>query len=195
MNGCRRRAVVVLILSVVALAAAGLGAWLKLTADSYFLGVLVGFGVGGLLAGTVLWFWPGDPGANAPPALARRYYRDFFPPMAGYVAVMLGWRRLLGVVEATWLRVLVALLPAVLLALVIRAMMRYVRDSDEMQRRIELESIAIAAGLVSTIYMTLGFLQNAKLIAVRADTAMLWVFPALCALYGLVKLFITRRYA
>ena len=64
--------------------------------------------------------------------------------MAAYVGIMLVWKRLLDLVDATWLRVLVALLPALLVCWVLRAFVRYVRDSDEMQRRIELESGAIA---------------------------------------------------
>ena len=65
--------------------------------------------------------------------------------MAAYVGVMLVWKQLLDLGRApTWLRVLVALLPALLVGWMLRAFVRYVRDSDEMQRRIELESGAIA---------------------------------------------------
>ncbi len=68
------------------------------------------------------------------------------------------------------------------------------RDSDEMQRRIELEAIAIAAGLVSGAYMTAGFLQAAELIDVPASAAMLWVFPLLCVIYGITKSIHARRF-
>lgn len=89
---------------------------------------------------------------------------------------------------------LIALLPAVLVVPVIRAVARYVRDSDEMDRRIELEAIAIAAGLVSGAYMTARFLQAAELIDVPASAAMLWVFPLLCAIYGITKSIHARRF-
>lgn len=127
-------------------------------------------------------------------ARQRRYNRDFFPPMIAYAVVMLAWRTLLDHVDATWLRVVVALLPAALQALVVRAMVRYVRGADELQRRVELEAVAISAALVGALYMALGFLQIAKLIAVPADVAMIWVFPALCLSYGAAKLAIARRY-
>jgi len=156
---------------------------------------LVGVGVGALLAALMMWWAPASLRDSAPAALSRQYYRDFVPPMAAYVVVMLVWKQLLDAVDARWLRVLVALLPAVLVMLVIRAVARYVRDADEMQRRIELESVSIAAGLVAAVYMTAGFLQSAGVIAVPATAAMLWVFPALCASYGIVKLVIARRYA
>jgi hypothetical protein len=114
--------------------------------------------------------------------------------MAGYIAVMLLWKQLLGLVQAPWLRLLVALLPALLVLWVMRAFVRFVRDSDELQRRIELESGAVAALLISAGYMAAGFVQMAGLIEVPAKLAMLWVFPSLCFTYGAAKVFIARRY-
>ena len=194
MTSCKRAALVALAVSLAALAAA-MGAWLSAAPVSDTLrGMLTGFGVGGLFVALLLWFTPGNLRDSAPPALARRYYREFFPPMAAYVVVMLVWGQLLRNVDAAWLRTLIALLPALLVALTMRAIARYILASDEMQRRIELESVAFAAGLVSMGYMTAGFLQSAKLIAVSGSTAMLLVFPATCMAYGVAKIFIARRY-
>jgi hypothetical protein len=193
MSGCRRAAIAVF---VVALAAIALGLFgQRLHWGSYACGLLVGAGVGGVVTALMLWWSPASLRDSAPAGLSRRYRRDFIPPMAGYVVVMLGWKRLLDAVGPAWLRVLVALLPAVLVVLVIRAIARFVRDSDEMQRRIELEAVAIAAGIVAALSMTAGFLQSAGLIAVPASVAMLWVFPLLCMLYGFSKIAIARRYA
>lgn len=193
MSGCRRKAIGLLLgaLALLLLSAAGraLG-W-----SGYLLGLLVGTGTGLLIAAVLAWFAPASLGDSATPALKRQYYRDFVPPMAAYVLVMLGWKRLLDLVALPWLRVLVALLPALLVVLVIRAMARYVRDADELQRRIELESVAIAAALVAGGYMTAGFLQSAGLIVVPAAVAMLWVFPLQCMSYGISKIVIARRYA
>ncbi|GAB3345316.1 hypothetical protein [Lysobacter tyrosinilyticus] len=158
--------------------------------------IRTGLGVtaGVLLASAMLWFSPGNIRDMATPALTRRYYREFGPPMLAYVVVMLGWKRVLAAVDASWLRALVALLPVLLMALVIRALARYVRDSDEMQRRIELESVSLAAGLVGIGYMAAGSLQGAKLITTDAAAAMLGVFPALCVCYGFIRIVIARRY-
>lgn len=191
MGNCKRNAIVVLCVSLAALAA---GAWLPLGGSDYLRGVCIGVGIGGLFMAVLLWWSPGSLGDSATRALARRYYREFSPPMAAYAVVMLLWQRLLDSVDALWLRAVIALLPAVLLALVIRAVARFVRDSDELQRRIELESIAIAAGLTCGGYMAAGFLQAAQVIALPASAAMLWVFPALCMTYGVVKVANARRY-
>lgn len=189
----RRYSAIALAMGAVLLAL-GLGSpLLQLPLGERAVELAVAVGAGALVAGLLLWFSP-DACASATPGLMRRYYREFLPPIIGYVVVVLCWKPLLAMVESVWLRVVVALLPALLVLAVTRAMLRYVRDSDELQRRIELESIAVAAMLVSCAYLAAGFLQTAALISVPAKTAMLWVFPLLCLTYGLVKIVIARRY-
>ncbi|MCC4632696.1 hypothetical protein ACFFJ4_05955 [Xanthomonas dyei] len=180
--------------SVVLILLGALRRWLPWQVSDYAQGLLIGVGMGGLLVALMLHLSRDSLRDSAPPALVHRYRMEFAPPMLGYVAVMLCWRHLLASVDANWIRVLIALLPALLLMFVVRAVARFVRDSDEMQRRIELESIAIAAGVVSMAYMTAGFLQSAQLIAVPAAAAMIWVFPVLCITYGLTKAINARRY-
>lgn len=190
---CRRKALWSLAFSLVTFA----GAWLAYRIGAlpdHLVGVLAGFGVGGVFAAAMLW-WTPDASDAVPRPEMRRYLRDVMVAMSAYVAVMLVWKRLLGLVDATWLRVLIALFPALLVCLVLRAFVRYVRVCDELQRRIELESGAIAGLLVAAGYLGAGFLQSADLIAVPAKVAMLWVFPSLCLLYGITKVFVSRHYA
>src|SRR3990167_9113801 len=159
-----------------------------------FLGILAGFGAGAVFSSVLLWFMP-DAGGGMPKALMRRYYREFIPAMAGYIAVMLVWKKLLDWVQAPALRVLVSLLPALLILWIMRAFVRYVSDSDELQRRIELESGAVAGLAVSAGYMAAGFLQTAHLIDIPSKVARLWGFPMLCFTYGIAKVFVARRYS
>ena len=190
---CRRKARWMLAASVLLVVLAWAAMEPRWNLGSRMVGFFTGMAVAGAFSAALLWFSP-DMSDALPRTLIRRYYREMGWAMAAYVAVMLVWKRLLDLVSDTWLRVVVALLPALLVLWVIRAFVRYVRDSDEMQRRIELESGAIGGLLVSAGYMAAGFLQSADLIAVPAKVAMLWVFPALCFAYGLVKVFISRRY-
>ncbi|MDV2450920.1 hypothetical protein [Xanthomonas hortorum] len=194
MTHYNRNALVAFCVGVGLFAVGALGQWQLLPLSAYGAGLCVGAGISCLLLALLLWMSRGSMGDSARPALARRYQREFGVPMMLYVVVMLVWKYLLAHVDPNWARVLIALLPAVLVALVIRAVARYVRDSDEMQRRIELESIAIAAGLVSGAYMTGGFLQAAELIDIPATVAMLWVFPLLCGIYGITKSINARRF-
>ena len=73
--------------------------------------------------------------------------------------------------------------------------MRYIRDADERQRRIELEAVSFATACVSLVYLAAGFLQAAKVIDVPASAAMIWVFPLVCAIYGVAKIVVSRRYS
>ncbi|MBD1473126.1 hypothetical protein GUH21_17970 [Xanthomonas citri pv. citri] len=193
MTSCKRKALLVFCVGLAFLGIGLLGLWQVLPLNNYLAGLSAGIGGSCMLLSVPMWLMRGSMRDSARPMLAQRYYREFGIPMVLYVLVMLFWRYLLGHVGSNWARVLIALLPAVLVVLVIRAVARYVRDSDEMQRRIELEAIAIAAGLVSGAYMTAGFLQAAELIDVPASAAMLWVFPLLCAIYGITKSIHARR--
>ena len=189
---CRRRAIWLAVLGPMLglVSWAGYNYWnFQDTVSGFFAGLAIGcfFGAG------LLW-WTPDMSDAAPKAVTRRYQRQITLTMGAYVLVMLVWKQLLGAVDATWLRVLIALFPALLVCWVMRAFVQYVADLDEMQRRIELESGAIAALLVSAVYLGLGFLQSAKLIDIAAGPALIGVFPAICLLYGLTKIFVARRY-
>jgi hypothetical protein len=190
---CRRRALWSLAFGLATLAlAAGLW-WGQVPVSDWLLGLVTGMGVGGILAAALLWFMP-DMSDAVPKRLSRRYQREVSLAMGIYVIVMLFWKRLLHAVDPIWLKWLVALFPALLVCWVMRAFVIYVRDSDEMQRRIELESGAVAALLVAAGYLAAGFLQSAKLIDVAAGPALIMVFPAMCLMYGVAKIFVSRRY-
>ncbi len=189
---CRRKALRALVASLASLALSWAGYSQAFLSD-HVAGLFAGMGVGGLLAAGVLW-WSPDMSDAAPKSVTRLYQRDFALAMGGYVAVMLVWKRLLNAVDAHWLRVAIALLPALLIMWLLRAFVHFVRDSDELHRRIELESGSIAALLVSGGYMAMGFLQSAKLIDVPSSLAMLCVFPAICFSYAITKVVVARRY-
>ncbi|MFL6587848.1 MAG: hypothetical protein ACJ8GV_13320 [Luteimonas sp.] len=131
---------------------------------------------------------------GAPAALQRRYTRDVLIGMGAYTVLLFVSLLLLRSVEAPALRALIALMPVAPIALVLRAMVHFVRGVDELQQRIEFEAVCIAAALVAFAYMTAGFLQAAHVIDVPASAAMLWVFPLLCGTYGIAKAIIARRY-
>lgn len=156
-------------------------------------GILYGIGIGLLFGAFLRWRLP-DGCDAATPSLRRRYLREFIPAMAGYVVGLVLSLWLLKRVDAPMLRAFIALLPVFPIVLVMRAMVRYIRDTDELQRRIELESVSLAATLVSTLYMAGGFLQLAKVVDIPSGVAMLWVFPLVCFSYGLVKTVVARRY-
>ena len=157
------------------------------------VGILYGIALG-LAFGALMRRSLPEPCDTAPPALRRRYARELMLAMGAYVVVLFVSVWLLKQVEEPALRALLALAPVPPIALALRAMIRYVRDADEMQQRIELEAICIATAFVCLLYMAGGFLQAAKVIDVPAAAAMIWLFPLVCFSYGLAKLAVARRY-
>ncbi|GAB6195310.1 hypothetical protein [Lysobacter xanthus] len=192
----RSKANACLVLGIVQIAAVGAARVLAPgRLPDFGSGLLSGVGVALVLTGIIGRHLP-DVADASTPALRRRYMREFVPAMAGYVIAILGSVWLLKQqVEDPALRALVALAPVPFVALAMRAMIRHIRDTDEMQRRIEVESVSLATALVSLAYFAAGLLQAAKVIDIPSSAAMIWVFPLVCLAYGIAKVFISRRYA
>ncbi|GAB1595000.1 hypothetical protein [Lysobacter claricitrinus] len=160
----------------------------------FFRGLLFGIGAAMCFAGVLRSRMP-DPCDASTPALRKRYVREFTPPMVGYVVTLMGSVWLLKTISDPALRAVVALAPVPFVALTMRAVIRYIRDTDELQRRIEIEAVSMATALVSLGYFAAGLLQSAKVIDIPSSAAMIWVFPLICLVYGLAKVVIARRFA
>lgn len=127
-------------------------------------------------------------------ALARRYLREFVPAMLGYLIVLpMSIVLLLQVDMPPALQGTVALLPVLPTLFVLRAIVRHMLRQDEMQQRIELQSVAVTCGLIGVGTFTVGFLQNVQLLP-SPRWLMLWVLPLMIGTYGVTRAMITRRY-
>ncbi|MGO1540733.1 MAG: hypothetical protein ACTHXB_03755 [Luteimonas sp.] len=124
----------------------------------------------------------------------RRYAREFLPAMVAYVVVLMLSTWALHHVEAAPLRVLLALAPAVPVAMAARAVLRFVRDSDELQRRIMLEAAALAALVLTMACFSLGLLALAGTLQLHVGLALTMVLPAYCGLHGLFACLAQRHY-
>ena len=165
----------------------------------HMVGMWAGIGAGYLLGAALFllmprWWREHCDEMYAQPA-ARRYMRALWPLMIGYSLALFAsvWLLKRGI-DSTALRAMLALLPAIPLALLLPVGMRYLREIDELQRRIETEAIGFAAVLVSLLYFAGGMLQKAKVIALDAGMAMIWVFPMTMLVYAVAKYIAVRRY-
>ncbi|PKM08854.1 MAG: hypothetical protein CVV14_01995 [Gammaproteobacteria bacterium HGW-Gammaproteobacteria-4] len=91
-------------------------------------------------------------------------------------------------------RALVALLPMAPIAWMIRVQVAMIMARDELQRRIDLEAIAIASIGVGLGSLSLALLIVARVWDISGRVALLWVLPALSLCYGVARYWVARRY-
>lgn len=145
-----------------------------------------------MLAVAWLLVWPFTP-ADRVPSHMTRFMREFFPAIIAYTLLTVF---VFGVVEETdtsVLKWLLALAPAVPIAWIVRAMLRLLLASDELEQRIQLQSIALAAATVGLASLTAGFLAAARLIS--GSGLLVWVLPSMFAVYGVGNWWFRRRYS
>lgn len=124
---------------------------------------------------------------------ARQYNVQVMLVMAVYVVVMLlVWPEVRGASSPS-LKGLLALIPVLPLVLFIGLTVKRVMRSDELEQRLHLIALAIAAGVVSMLSVIGGFLAMARVVEIDGDI-LFWVFPVLCIAYGLAHVWMRRRY-
>jgi hypothetical protein len=125
----------------------------------------------------------------------KRYLREFNPAICACVVLIVLFVPLVPGTHSTLGRGLLALLPLAPIVLVIRAIVRVIRDQDELERRIDLEAIAIAAMTTGLGYVSFGLMLSAGVgWRVEPTAVAIWVMPCLFGSFGAAKLLVARRY-
>lgn len=185
-------------IALASLALAAVGRYLLAWPDNVvgmWAGIGAGYLVGALLFLLVPRWWRSHCDDMYAQPAGRRYLRALWPALIGYTLTLFASIFLIKRgIESVPLRALVAVLPVLPIGMMMLAALRYLREIDELQRRIETDAIGVASLLVSLLYFAGGMLQKAKVIDLDAGVAMIWVFPLLCATYGIAKMIVTRRY-
>lgn len=125
-------------------------------------------------------------------AAGRRYMREFMPAIIAYMALVFAAPWLMQQVHAAPLKVLVALLPVVPVAFVMRAMLHLLLGSDELEQKLQLQAISIAAMTVALLSFAAAFLESAGLLPLK--NPLIWVLPAMFAVYGVAGWWVRRGY-
>lgn len=126
------------------------------------------------------------------PYSRRRYRAATFVLMAIYVALMLLLWPEVRTVRGVPAKVVLALLPVLPVIGVIWLMVWRVLHADELEQRLHMIALSVASGVVAAASLVGGFLGAAGVLA-RGDL-LIWVFPALCLVYGLARWLAARRY-
>jgi hypothetical protein len=127
-----------------------------------------------------------------PATLACRRYRvEFFVSMAAYAAVLFACVWLLKhAVHGGSLYYLLALLPVGPCAFAFAAVVRYLHAADELTRMVQLEALAISAGVTAMLSITYGFLEGVGFPHLSAW----WTYAIVMVTWGLAVPIVARRY-
>lgn len=93
----------------------------------------------------------------------------------------------------TALRVLVALLPALPVIAVMGIMLWRMLSTDELEQRVHMNALGIAAAVVCAASLIGGFLAAARVVSMGGDI-LIWVFPVATVVYGIARWLLGRRY-
>lgn len=127
---------------------------------------------------------------NTVQRVQRAYNREFAVAMIGYVVVLFATTYIRNLnVGPVWGTVL-AVLPVVPIAFAVRAFVRYLRGTDELQRQIQLESLAIAFGGTALVAITYGLLEYAGFPHINP----IWLYALMMTLWGITAAVTSRRY-
>ncbi len=128
------------------------------------------------------------------PAL-RRYYRASLWPGAAFVALtaLHEWSTHQPGLPAAW-RLAAALAPVACMAWMFACYLRFLRDCDELERRIELDALAWAAGVGLIAAMAALYVLDAGVVAWPARLVASVLGLLLVVAYLLARALLHRRY-
>ncbi|MBV8490283.1 MAG: hypothetical protein JO199_07120 [Candidatus Eremiobacteraeota bacterium] len=130
---------------------------------------------------------PDNPTTKA----TRRYLTGLTLAITAYVVVLFAaytaverWQ------PAGPVRYLLLLAPLIPVAFLIPLVVRFLRETDEFERRIVTESLAIAGGVTAILAVTYGFLENTGLPHLSAW----WTWVVLMGSWLVARIFVARSY-
>ncbi|HTU81140.1 MAG TPA: hypothetical protein VMF61_03365 [Candidatus Acidoferrales bacterium] len=124
-------------------------------------------------------------------AARRHYLTSFTVAIVAYVALLFA-----GVFldrhfhPAGAVRVVLYLLPVVPVIALIPIIVAYLRDTDEFERRMATDSLAIGGGVTALFSVTYGFLET---VGFPRPSAW-WTWCVLMGSWALARIFMSRRY-
>lgn len=122
----------------------------------------------------------------------QRYIRELIWAMIAYFVILVASISILkqGWIQMKWFIIVVSIAPALPVMFVILAIMRALRDSDELQQRIQLLATSFSAAATGLVTFSYGFLENVGF--PKFPTFL--VFPMLVAIWGISLGYFSRKY-
>ena len=123
-------------------------------------------------------------------AARRRYITRFIPAMASYAILLVLLMPVVRRTEASGVKILLALIPTIPVAVAILEILRFVRSLDELERRVQFEAVAVAGLLTCFLSFAWGLLESAGV----PKMPVILVMPVFCAIYGFSVWLAHRRF-
>lgn len=123
----------------------------------------------------------------------KRYQTAVLVLMAIYFAAILLLSPHVRDAQDVLAKAALAVAPALPVVGVVWLMTWRVVHSDELEQRVHLIALSVASGTVASLSLIVGFLAAGGVVAPGED-ALIWVFPGLCAIYGLARWSLSRYY-
>ena len=126
-----------------------------------------------------------------PEAAHRRHKYHVWVAMSLYVVVLLVCVRILKTTPPGTLRAVLALLPTLPVIWVMWSLYVFLTRADELQRRVHLEALAVAAGVAAFFTLTYGFLEQ---FAGFSHIPAWWTFILIDMVWGATSCVLWQRY-
>ena len=121
----------------------------------------------------------------------KRYFKEFGISMGFYIVLLIGSITVLTNFELPKAaQIAITLIPVIPTIFVLLAVMRALRDSDELQQKIQLQAVTFSAIVTGLITFTYGFLENVGF----PHLPLLFIFPLMLALWGIGAGIFARKY-
>lgn len=121
----------------------------------------------------------------------KRYFKEFGISMGLYVVLLITSIMVLTNFKLPkTAQIVIALIPVIPTIFVVIAVMRALRDSDELQQKIQLQAVTFSAIVTGLITFSYGFLENVGF----PHFPTLFVLPLVIALWGIGAGIFTGKY-
>lgn len=132
-----------------------------------------------------------DQSTSTYPSVSKTYTRAFLTAMIAYAVVLVVSSALLqNSPSDAWWRIPLALTPIIPIFFALRAFLRFFHRIDELQKRIQLEALALSFGVTCVVAFSYGLLQYAGFPTLNWT----WVPACMLVFWGIGTTIATLRY-
>ena len=131
------------------------------------------------------------PTPMSPDTAQKHYRRHAFVAMGLYVVSLLVCVKIIRATASVPLHVVLALLPTLPVIWVMWCLYLFLTRADELQRRIHLTALSVAAGVTAFLTLTYGFLED---FAAFPHIPAWWTFVVIDIVWGAVSCTLFCRY-